>query len=99
MRNRPKKPPGLLDEYLPEPDMAAAIGVATKTLIAYRKRGVGPPYSIVGRRIIYSRAGGVAWLAAGGLRAPDELPVRARSTARKTKRAKGRVSAAAGPPL
>jgi hypothetical protein len=55
--------------YLPEPQAATAIGLSTPTLVGYRKSGIGPPYTIVGRRIWYSRDALAAWLANGGTRA------------------------------
>ncbi len=58
----------LLDEWLDEPEAAAEIGVKPLTLTVYRKKQIGPQFSVVRRRIMYSRANLQAWLAAGGTR-------------------------------
>jgi hypothetical protein len=68
------RPPAgrFLEDYLPEDQAAAEIGVSTWTMVSYRKRGLGPPHAIVGRKIYYRRAGIAAWLASGGTRVKDE---------------------------
>ena len=60
----------LLEEFdfIEEPEAAAALKIAHQTLIKYRKQGVGPAFSIVGRRVMYSRAGLRTWLESGGTR-------------------------------
>jgi hypothetical protein len=60
----------LLDElgYLDEPEAAAALGITPQTMTEYRKRGIGPPYAEIARKIIYGRTGIAEWLAAGGTR-------------------------------
>ena len=58
----------LLDDWIIEPEAAAEIGVKPDTLAGYRKRGIGPAYSIVRRQIIYNRLNLRAWLNAGGTR-------------------------------
>jgi hypothetical protein len=67
------RPPAgrFLKDYLPEDQAAVEIDVSTWTLSNYRKSGVGPPHTIVGRKIYYRRAGIAAWLADGGTRAPQ----------------------------
>ena len=58
----------LLNDYLPEPEAGPAIGVTPQTLTGYRKKGIGPDYTVVGRTIFYSRAALLAWLENGGVR-------------------------------
>ena len=53
-------------EYLSEPDAAAAIDVKPKTMVEYRKAGIGPDFIIVARKVLYSRDALTKWLAAGG---------------------------------
>jgi hypothetical protein len=55
-------------DYLPEPEAGPAIGVKRQTLTNYRKRGLGPEFTVVGRKILYSRAALQAWLKNGGIR-------------------------------
>jgi hypothetical protein len=71
----PLPPQGFLLEalgYLEEPLAAIAIDVAAQTLIEYRKRGIGPEFTVVGRAILYSRENLQKWLEAGGTRAFDQ---------------------------
>ena len=58
----------LLDDldYISEREAAPALNVAQQTLVKYRKLGVGPPYSVVGRTVMYSRANLKLWLDNGG---------------------------------
>ena len=64
----------LLDDldYLEETKAAIALDLATATLIGYRKAGTGPEFTLLGRRVLYSRAKLKDWLEAGGTRAADE---------------------------
>ena len=65
------RPDGYLLEdfdFIEEPEAAAALKIAHQTLIKYRKQGVGPAFSIVARRVIYSRASLRTWLESGGTR-------------------------------
>ena len=65
------RPDGYLLEdfdFIEEPEAAAALRIAHQTLVKYRKRGVGPAFSIVARRVMYSRASLRAWLECGGTR-------------------------------
>jgi hypothetical protein len=59
-------------DYIPEPLAAIALDTAPQTLIKYRKLGCGPEYTLLGRRILYSRAKLQAWLEAGGTRGCEE---------------------------
>ena len=65
------RPDGYLLEdfdFIEEPEAAASLKIAHQTLVKYRKRGAGPAFSIVGRRVIYSRASLRTWLESGGTR-------------------------------
>jgi hypothetical protein len=55
-------------DYLPEPEAGPAIGVKGQTLTNYRKKGLGPEFTVVGRKILYSRHALRAWLENGGIR-------------------------------
>ena len=66
------RPDGYLLEdfdFIEEPEAAAALKISHQTLIKYRKLGVGPAFSIVARRVMYSRASLRTWLESGGTRA------------------------------
>ena len=56
--------PGLLDDYMEEEECAAGLGIALITLARWRAQRRGPPYTKVGRRILYHRPGTKAWVAA-----------------------------------
>jgi hypothetical protein len=78
----PLPPQGFLLEslgYLKEPIAAIALDLMPPTLVEYRKAGIGPDYTVVGRTILYSRANLKKWLKAGGTRAfaeqIDDVPV------------------------
>jgi hypothetical protein len=70
----PPAPGYLLAElgYVDEFEAAAALNVTPKTLIEYRKAGIGPRYTELARKIFYSREALAAWLAAGGTRNTEE---------------------------
>ncbi len=66
-----QRPKGfLLDDldYLPEPEAGPAVGVKGQTLTNYRKKGLGPEFTVVGRKVLYSRAALRRWLEDGGVR-------------------------------
>jgi DNA-binding transcriptional MerR regulator len=54
--------PELLEQYLTEDEMAAELGVTTRTLRAWRRDRRGPPVSLVGRTPMYFKPSAVAWL-------------------------------------
>jgi hypothetical protein len=69
--NPPPRAPGfLLAElgYLTETEAAEALDLSLPTWVEYRKRGTGPEYTVVGRKIFYSVDGIAEWLANGGTR-------------------------------
>jgi hypothetical protein len=55
-------------DYLSEPEAGPAIGIRGQTLTNYRKKGLGPEFTVVGRKILYSPAALRTWLENGGLR-------------------------------
>jgi hypothetical protein len=69
--HEPPEPGYLLAElgYEDEIEAAASLNVTPKTLGEYRKLGIGPEYTEVARRILYSRDARAKWLANGGTRA------------------------------
>ena len=62
--------------YIEEPMAAIAIDVSSQTMIEYRKKKIGPDYTVVGRTVLYHPTKLEAWLAAGGTRAfeTEETP-------------------------
>jgi hypothetical protein len=68
-------PPGyLLRElgYVDEIEAAASLDITPQTLAEYRKAGVGPKYTELARKILYSKQARAEWLANGGTRQADE---------------------------
>jgi len=61
-------------DYLNEARAAIALNVGTPTLIGYRKAGVGPKFTLIGRRVFYSRTALKEWLEAGGTLQTDDPP-------------------------
>jgi hypothetical protein len=45
----------VLDEFLSEREVAAAIGKSLRTLRQWRRRGIGPPYVLFGRTVRYRK--------------------------------------------
>ena len=75
MRFDPDPPPlppqgFLLDalDYIEESLAAIALDTALPTLIRYRKNGIGPAHTMVGRKILYSKKVLAEWLENGGTR-------------------------------
>lgn len=65
--------------YIEEPMAAIAIDVSAPTMIDYRKRGIGPDYTIVGRTVLYHPTKLGEWLANGGTRQFEEAASKPRS--------------------
>jgi predicted DNA-binding transcriptional regulator AlpA len=84
--------PGILDEFLDEDQCAASLGLSPITLSRWRMQRKGPPFTKIGRRILYSRGSVRAWVAAQEQRV--EHPKQA--AARRTKAA-AREAAATSP--
>jgi hypothetical protein len=55
--------------YIEEEAAAIAIDVSEQTMIEYRKKRIGPDYTVIGRTILYHPTRLQAWLEAGGTRA------------------------------
>jgi hypothetical protein len=62
-------------EYLPPRDFARLIGVSESSLAKARMRGDGPEFVKVGRSVRYSRAAGLAWMAARSRHSTSETPL------------------------
>jgi excisionase family DNA binding protein len=54
--------PRLLDDYLTVGELAAELGVATITIKRWAALKEGPPFTKLGRRVLYRRASVQAWL-------------------------------------
>jgi predicted DNA-binding transcriptional regulator AlpA len=52
----------LLDGYYTETEMAARLGKSTRTLYDWRKQGIGPPPTPVGRNYFYRKSSAERWL-------------------------------------
>ena len=66
----PAEPGYLLRElgYIDEIEAATAVDVTPKTMIEYRKLGIGPEFTEVARKIMYSKTNLAKWLEKGGTR-------------------------------
>jgi hypothetical protein len=71
--------------YLEEPIAAIALDLMPPTLIEYRKAGIGPDYTVVGRTIFYSPTSLQKWLENGGTRAFEHGPTREAALAERPK--------------
>jgi hypothetical protein len=52
----------LLENYLSEERFAAELGVSIRTLRNWRQRRTGPPFATIGKKIVYGKSSGLAWL-------------------------------------
>ena len=52
----------LLESYLTEDALAGELNSSTRTLQNWRQRGVGPPWTRCGKRVLYERDAFLAWL-------------------------------------
>jgi hypothetical protein len=66
---------------------------AVQTLVDYRKAGVGPDYTVVGRAILYGQTNLQKWLEAGGTRAAAASGIIPDPTVRARRQAKPRAAA------
>ena len=92
----PLPPQGFLLEslgYLKEPIAAIALDLMPPTLVEYRKAGIGPDYTVVGRAIFYSPAkfSLQKWLENGGTRAFEQGPTREAALAERPKIRKSKI--------
>lgn len=52
----------LLDDYLPEADAAAQLGVSPRTMQRWRNQANGIPHTVIGGKIYYNVASLKDWL-------------------------------------
>jgi DNA-binding transcriptional MerR regulator len=52
----------LLGDYLSEEKFAAELGVSIRTLRNWRQQRYGPPFVTIGKKIVYGKSSGLAWL-------------------------------------
>jgi predicted DNA-binding transcriptional regulator AlpA len=52
----------VLEGYMPETELAVQLGKSLRTLWRWRVRGVGPPYVVVGRVVMYRISSVRQWL-------------------------------------
>jgi hypothetical protein len=56
----------LMEGWLSEKELAAAIDRNPRTIYRWRKLGIGPPFSMMGDSPIYNTENAKRWLVAGG---------------------------------
>lgn len=54
----------VLDEYMPKDELAQELDRCGRTLDRWASLGIGPPRTIIGRRVLYRRAAVAGWLLA-----------------------------------
>jgi hypothetical protein len=54
--------PHILAGYASPEQTATELGVSTRTLARWRAMRVGPPYTLIGRKLQYRRSSTAAWL-------------------------------------
>jgi hypothetical protein len=80
---------GLLDGYVTEAELAAELDKDPRTLLRWRKLGIGPPFTMAGIKPMYNVERAREWLAAGGTASAkprSRTPRRARRFGRTTGR-------------
>ena len=54
----------VLGEYMPKDELAKNLDRCSRTLDRWASLGIGPPRTILGRRVLYRRQAVTAWLLA-----------------------------------
>jgi hypothetical protein len=52
----------ILDGYLSEAELANELNLNKATLMRWRKKQIGPPFTMIGRGVFYSRDSVLLWL-------------------------------------
>jgi hypothetical protein len=52
----------LLADYLTEKELASELKVSPRTLLNWRQQRRGPPWTAVGRKVIYRKTSSAKWL-------------------------------------
>jgi hypothetical protein len=55
----------LLEDYLTEPELAKELKKSERTVQRWRKKRVGPPYTLNGETVLYHIESAKTWLKAG----------------------------------
>jgi hypothetical protein len=82
----------LAGEYLTRAELAAELDNSERTIIRWDNAGVGPPRTVLGRRVLYRREGVMQWLRdreVKQVRAGGPTPVL--PSAKSPDRARGRI--------
>lgn len=58
----PTNPDGLLNEWMPRTELAAALGISPDTLARWETRRIGPPCVRLGRKVMYRRGAVQDWM-------------------------------------
>jgi DNA-binding transcriptional MerR regulator len=66
----------LLGNYLSEEKFAAELGVSVRTLRNWRQQRIGPPFTEIGKKKLYGKSSGLAWL-----RSQERQPARTKHSA------------------
>jgi len=52
----------ILDDYLSEAQLAKELNRNPATLVRWRKKQIGPPFTMLGKSVFYSRESVLVWL-------------------------------------
>lgn len=61
-RTRAAQQPSILDDYMTPDQLCAELGIHPFTLYRWNQRGKAPPKTWLGKRVVYRKAGVMAWL-------------------------------------
>ena len=82
-----KLSPLLSEQYYTVPQLAELLTCSTKTLERYRKRGLGPPVTLLpGRLVLYRKASVALWLESCAASLPKPNPVADRRLGKRVAR-------------
>jgi hypothetical protein len=73
----------ILEDFLTKQELAAELGRNMRTLDRWEALGIGPPRTLVGRKILYRRMSVQRWLAAQENHSTGNVAAAERSSARE----------------
>ena len=51
-----------MSEHLTTKEVAALLGKTTRTLVEWRRKGIGPAYAVIGHKVVYLHESLVEWM-------------------------------------
>jgi hypothetical protein len=62
----------ILDGYISETQLALELGRNKATLVRWRKKQIGPPFTMMGKSVYYCRESVLLWLKANEVSPPEK---------------------------